>query len=161
MKLEDLQKFCGTDETRAALMRPFSIGDRTFATDGCLIVWSNRIPEVEESIEVPHGKVNAIVESWVDGPWLDLPKEIPAHETSVTCGDCDGIGPCENCDSTGVVEAKAKGVKMGNKILSNKYLLRIAHLPNIKLAANSTRPLEACPIKFDGGFGALMPMREN
>lgn len=167
MTTEELQKFCSTDETRQAIMKPFSIGNRTFATCGRMMIWVDRIESVPERSDTPE-QVGRLADAWIDGPWEPIPSELPPIKIT-KCNYCDGLGEdecnmghvhsCNECDGTGFSEPEGKAVKLGNKNLNNKFLFAINTLPNAEIAPTATGEYEPCPIRFTGGRGLLMPMK--
>ena len=64
-------------------------------------------------------------------------------------------GTCWHCDGFGVKPYQA--VAIGNSHFDNRYLALIAALPNAKIAPNG--PKDIAYFTFDGGDGAVMPMR--
>lgn len=85
----DLKPFCGTDETRPYLLKPFSFEDRTYATDGRIMVRVPRMADVPEITK--HADWNKPMEG-IDTVTLSplsltLPPKPPHGEE---CSACDG-----------------------------------------------------------------------
>lgn len=110
MQLEDLQKFCSTDETRFALLSPFKAGDYTAATDGKIMV---RIPFIGGIVENDEFKTVSpeVIENNIPKK-EGIPVEYPSgwetwEPIKETCEQCKGGGAfvdCEKCDGFGETE---------------------------------------------------------
>ncbi|MCL2656112.1 MAG: hypothetical protein FWD62_01615 [Betaproteobacteria bacterium] len=121
-------------------------------------------------------------------PLPELPPAEPCHFCDGTgkayrCDECDGVGDfehgnhlydckeCGGCGQLGYGEGEAVScmecaglgekpycpVKVGNASFDRRFLALIAPLPNVMIAPNGTE--KAAYFQFDGGDGALMPMR--
>lgn len=164
----DLQPFCGTDETCPYLMKPFSFGDFSYATGGHIIV---RVPK-REGVEPPDKKFNAdkplegLDQASFARPAFKLPPQ-PSEEDE--CEDCDGRGyehdcphcecVCRACAGTGNQAAEGKlTTTFAGITFALRYVRKMLSLPGIEIATPraSEGPLL---FRFDGGVGALMPMR--
>lgn len=87
------------------------------------------------------------------------------HGKEYECKWCNGAGQhqngegdpsyCWHCD--GIGEKRYIQVAVGNSHFDRRYLALIAALPNAKIAPNG--PAAITYFAFDGGDGALMPMR--
>lgn len=164
----DLQQFCGTDETRPYIMKPFSFGDFSYATNGHIMV---RVPKME-GVEAPSKKFNAdkplqgVEQASFVPPTFKLPPQ-PSEEDE--CTDCDGRGyehdcphcecTCRACDGTGNQAAEGKLTTTFEGItFALRSVRKMLSLPSIEIAkpGESGAPLL---FRFEGGVGALMPMR--
>lgn len=101
MNANDLLPFCSTDELRENLLKPFSVGEFTYATDGRIAVRVPRLPDVGE-IEKPVGVERLFREGYKP--------TAPAHEIpeltfrDLECKMCEGNGKirkCYDCDGEG------------------------------------------------------------
>lgn len=106
------------------------------------------------------------------------------YEHQEDCEDCDGEGEfehglhsydCKACRGTGKVDAtpgqgekvacyrcdgsgeSQQTVRVGKALLQRRYLARIAELPSARIGTAGS--LETVVFTFDGGFGAVMPVR--
>lgn len=166
----DLQKFCSTSSDRKNIGQPWSDGEWTYATDGRICVRVPRRADVPENPEAPKNVSHTIFDcNPNDGKFQPLPGFTAPK--MVACDNCGGDGKCECpacdaqhdcgcCKGTGKVEEKLPGVKFGNQLINPKYLVLIADLPGAMLA-NGMEKYAAVTVKFDGGEGRLMPMRES
>ena len=103
----DLRRFCSKDKFRHSLLKPFTIGDYTYAASGpvCVRVEARSYfgPPPEdikvEELGWPKGKMERMFR-------LDLPKEWP--EPKITpCENCDGegkIAKCGECEGAGFIK---------------------------------------------------------
>ncbi len=166
MTLEQLQTFCSTDETRAILMKPWSVGDKTVATDGRILVIVPRIPDVAENDKAP--KLEAVtVDVIPKSEPSPLPDKLPEPDMQ-DCTFCYGDGHveigggksvrCEECEGEKQYR-KAIPIKVGTQNLSDLYLEKIKDLPNLKIFNHATDDSGAATFTFDGGSGLLMPIR--
>lgn len=166
----DLQQFCGTDECRYYLMKPFSRDGFTWATDGAILVrvaLRPEIPEIEQKIAVSKPLEGVETAAFVK-PKFNLPL---APTEIGDCPTCRGRGylhdcpdcecDCERCNATGTMDKEALiSTKIGGKFFSLKYVRQILALPRVEIEViPSSEPLKR-PIffRFDGGVGALMPL---
>jgi len=164
MTIEQLQKFCGTDETRVKLSKPFTVGKFTYATDGMKMV---RVPKVEGAIgNVGHPS----------NPYEAFPKEIgveitlpkfpaPKKEECDNCGGWGKIGSkskhheCEECDGTGTIQITIP-IEVNHQKFSDVFLSEILTLPGVKFFQGKSW-MDVLYFKFTGGDGVLMPRRKN
>lgn len=104
----------------------------------------------------------------------------------IQCEDCDGLGSftrgqhtydCLNCDGDGELHVPGSdehcycchGTKIhpdpaaviGGSAFNPGYLLMIKDLPNVKIHVTEGRYLAPAVFTFDGGIGAIMPMRTH
>jgi hypothetical protein len=174
----DLTPFCGTDETREYLMRPFNIGDFTFATDARIVLRVARrdgladLPKEKSETAERLGKYFAAVPT----EYQPLPAIPPGNECttcggkgmtdSIVCGDCGSLISlngqkivCLDCINGRVFHEVR--VPFGGHDINSHYLRLIHTLPNCRIAV-VPNPVEAessfFGFTFDGGQGRLMPM---
>ena len=151
----DLKPFCGIKDARWYLNGPFSLGEYSYATNGCVIVRVPRRPEIAEVPEAPKPeKLFAEHQPDPAAKWFDVP-ELPKPEMK-DCLYCnDDVGqPCEECNGTGKVE-KMRTVDIGDVHFQLKLLRLLKSLPNCKIIPHRQ---DAIYFTFDGGDGLLMPM---
>jgi hypothetical protein len=164
----DLHPFCGSDEIRPYLMKPFSFGDFSYATNGHILV---RVPK-REGVEPPDKKFNPdkpladLEKASFTAPIFKLPPQ-PAADTE--CEACDGRGyehDCPHCECTchacaGTGSQAAEGnysTSYEGVNFALRYVRKMLALPGIEIA--KPRDKEAPLLfRFEGGVGAVMPLR--
>lgn len=161
----DLQQFCITNKTRLNIAKPFSVGDYTYATDGCIIIEVPRLKNVGEVNGSP--KVDYVMAMYPSGEkkYSKLP-DLPKWER-VQCKTCDGNGTrasvyghgydCETCRGRGEERFL---FDLGKQTFDLKYLHLIAKLPKLEIVLNVNGERDVMPFRFDGGRGLLMPVRK-
>lgn len=166
MTLTDLQKFCSTDETRPSICRPFSQGTWTYSTDGRVIV---RVPRMAEVPEYPDSPANCDKHIFGGNPiteeWFKIPADISTEPEK--CGRCKGTGECEcecgnvhdcgNCEGSGQSVCQIK-IKVGTQFAGHMLLNLVSTLPGVEIC--NSKKHAALGIRFDGGDGRFMPMKE-
>lgn len=168
--LETLKPFCSVDKSRAVLHAPWSHGERTFATDGRILVWVPRLDSVPERPDAPTKGVLAVIEENPHRPDPITIPELPEHKFE-TCDICEKgkiivdhhkneTIPCSECEGEWKWR-KGIGVMIGDQLLSDIYLEKIKGLPNAAIFNSSKDRLCAAGFTFGGGAGLLMPMRER
>lgn len=168
----DLQPFCGTEETRFYLMKPFSRNGFTYATDGCIMVrvaLRPDIPDVDKAFNQDKPLEGVEAASFFR-PSFELP---PAPAEMGECHTCSGRGYdhdcpdceciCEKCNGSGDMDPeRRKSADIGPNTYSLHYARLMLSLPGIALAALPSKPNDKPLLfRFNGGVGALMPMRGN
>jgi hypothetical protein len=169
----DLSPFIGRDPFRPYLTAPFSVGEFTYATDGIVIVRVARLKNVDElpkdSVLKDPDKVvaGAAKAFYASPPSYKLPPAPPADLDCETCAgrgkvhscpDCDCI--CDVCSGSGKQASETKvstefdGVNFGLR-----YLRKVLALPGIEFSKPHFP--EQMFFRFDGGVGALMPLRSK
>jgi hypothetical protein len=153
----DLKPFCGTQETRYYLLKPFSRGDFTYATDGHICVRVARRDDAPEQ-EIPD--VTSL--SWAEREYTPLPAiDLPAvsMEPCMSCydgsfHDCpDCQCKCEDCNGTGETDSDIKtSINLIGRPFALRYVRLIAALPNTAIAAVDDKTIA---FRFDGGEGLL------
>lgn len=166
----DLQKFCGVDETRPYLMRPFSFGDFTYATNGHVMVRLPRISDVKEIEKSGTWDKPLDCHAGADFRAADdflLPALKPSEEEQ--CSVCDGRGYihdcpdceciCSMCDGKGFeIAEKRTSTTLCGASCSLRYVRMILDLPGIEISGNPSANGSPIPFRFEGGIGALMPL---
>jgi hypothetical protein len=162
----DLQPFCSTDDTRPYLMKPYSRGEFTYATNNHVLVRVPRRDDAPEHDKAPN--VESVFIKFHKGEFVPAPPfDVPAFETT-ECDECaGGTEPahdcpececeCETCDGTGSIVEKASLTIRGS-IFDAKYIRLLLALPSLELPT-TIDAIDAMPFKFEGGDGLLMPMR--
>lgn len=171
MKTIDLKLFCLEYELRNIPMEPFSSKDFTYATDGRIAIRVARRQEVPENNYT--STIVDVIERYIKdanfdiiADWLTI-DAVPLPEMK-GCDDCGETGyydpeeddpkfQCQSCDGKGKYPIFVS-VEIGAKLFSNKYLLMLMELPNVRIHATNGK-LDSSPFKFDGGIGILMPMK--
>ena len=185
----DLNRFCSKRRSGMWQMdEPFSLGSYTYATDGVLCIQVPRVEGVGENEGAPDPRplfIKALSHSDIN--WQALPpfklekntccecqgsgkvKICPWCRGLTTCKRCenaDGYIPvaatdkngetCEGCDGVGEVPDPGRIIVDGVR-LNAIYLNKLAMLPRVEISCyDETSPVI---IRFEGGFGLLMPMR--
>jgi hypothetical protein len=160
----DLEKFCSTDLTRPYLMKPFTIGEWTYATNGRICVRVPAMaewPSIEKTIAAPELFAAPVTE------FRPLPKiEFPPPDEDDECESCNGRGCehdcpdceciCEQCNGTGEVPPYSNvSVEIGNGIYAGRYIHLLQSLPSVEIGPPHKR--ERMQFRFAGGEGCLMP----
>lgn len=189
--VELLNKFCANEEYRYSLRDPFSQGEYSYATDGVLLLRVGRIEEVKPRDDAPQGLVNTLpwdheqINNWIDLPEYEISESEKCWSCKGTgksskctkcggegewhgedvCGFCNGEGHmpssedgCESCYDTGV--DMRTPIHIGINKIAMLYLERIKELSGIKIS-DANKINEPFRIKFDGGYGLIMPMRSE
>lgn len=144
---EILQPFCGTDETRYVLQQPFARGDFTYATDGRILVRTERFPEMEN--ELTMSATDGMFTPQVIAQSLEPMPELPAPIYDV----------CPECGQSTKDEVRV-AVTVGPRLISSIYLRKIAALPAPVMIGVTGDNFTPARFTFDGGEGLIMPMRE-
>ena len=162
-----LQKFCSTHPDKLdKIGSPFTLGDKTYATDARVIIEVKSLYDVPVNPLAPQN-IDAVLGRFV-GPCIRRLPSLPAIVMR-DCNDCEGLGKewhancsdccghfCKSCNGTGKVE-KDKTMVLGNKIFNCRYLRLISELPDLKYnpAGTLEQPMS---FTFMGGRGLLMGM---
>jgi len=182
----DMMPFCDPDSTYYGINRPWRIGDMLFATDTRLAVacapelYGGEIADAKDERRRP--KVNEVLEPALSiQKWNDMPfvKECRAcgstGRVKVTCSECFGSGTvtcnmehehdCDMCDEEGEEISDCKHCPpefgVGNRKIASWILRRILRLPNVKWAVTTDDCNQIVFVKFDGGYGAMMPIQQE
>jgi hypothetical protein len=105
MKLEDLQKFCSTNETRPTLHHPFNKQGFTYATDARIMV---KVPLIEGTLDVPGSPSMEVLDANIpkeEGIPVEYPPAWESFEPDIAvCSTCKGTGAireCRACEGSG------------------------------------------------------------
>lgn len=168
----DLQQFCGTDETRPYLMKPFSRDGFTWATNGHILVRVRARPDVPDmdqklGLEKQFGGYDTAT---FFKPNLKLPPapaefgDCPACSARGYVHDCPHCGcECPKCEGRGNLDLeRITSTTIAPKLYALNYIRQILSLPDVEIARVEAEPLLA-PLffRFTGGIGALMPLRDK
>lgn len=162
----DLQKFCGDEPYRPYLLKPFSQGEWTYATNGHICV---RVPRIEGAATPDNAPNAAALFVGVTTPCdMALPKiKIPKGPTEkIECSDCEGSGhvhecpdcqcECDGCDGTGKCWPREDvSVELAGNPFAARYVRLLYELPNVRIPSKEKHGAPM-PFKFDGGEGVLM-----
>lgn len=169
----DLQQFCGKDPYRPYLHTPFSEGNFTYATNGHVLV---RVPKVDGIGQMKDRPEKFAAEKVLKGR-DDLSFVVPSiitkcprrTEKDGDCMSCGGSGTehdcpdcectCESCDGSGRETHFSKvSTEWAGAIIDAQYMAMMLDLPGIRISS-TTKPEDPIHFEFDGGIGAVMPMR--
>jgi len=166
MKAVDLLPFCAKYGSRMLLQQPFTVGERTYATDARVLVRVNRIAGVY-LVNVTNSGWNAIkfqaclamVAPLPTDIAVALPDAIP--EVLEACDVCDGNGlrngePCPNCEGAGHFE-QHHPIDVGGTSYAGYHLRRLAALPDLAFYPRHGTD-EPAYFTFTRGDGILMPL---
>ena len=160
MNADYLQQFCfDTDDVRHHIRKPWSRGDRTYATNGHILVHVPRLADVAENDRAPQA-VSNLLERAKTGTWLPVP--VTTMPPYIPCTWCDGSGKdpsdrryrCDECGGKKSEPDYRTGTIIGPAKFANRYL---ALIQGWKIAP--TDKSSAAKIKFVDAEGLLMPMR--
>lgn len=170
----DLQKFCGEDDLREQLTRPFRYKGHVYATDGWLLVRVADDEAYPSSDKIAVEKALKLDEprSFIKAPAVDLPPEEPAE--TVECEDCDGRGTehdcpdcqcdCDTCGGKGEIKKDPQiSTMLAGQIFNLKYVRALYSLPELEISPNPSGSGLLTPLyfRFADGVGALMPRRDK
>lgn len=166
----DLQQFCSTDDARPHLLKPFSGGRWTYASNGHIII---RLPYSADAAEAPlelAGKARDLF-AWQNAPpeMMPLPTFNFPPGVGEKCPDCGGRGiehscpdcccHCASCKGSGELGGRVSA-SIGAAIFDAKYLKLLSSLPDLRVAVSPPHG-EAMPCVFDGGAAVLMSMKRE
>lgn len=166
----DLQPFCGTEETRHYLMKPFSKDGFTWATNGNIAIrvpLRHDVPEFDAKVPL---KVEMPFKGHEGATFKALPKvKWPESDPSKACETCGGSGhqhdcpdcecTCEGCDGSGQ-ETIMASVSVRSVLFDSKYVRMILDMPSSTFSS-APKDAEPAPFTFEGGIGVLMPLRRK
>ncbi|MDE2107035.1 MAG: hypothetical protein KGL39_58045 [Patescibacteria group bacterium] len=105
----DLQPFCSRDSSRPGILKPFSLGHYTYATDGRMLIRVARRDDVPTNPDAPRN-VDSLYPDPSPSPrdYSPLPLPLPVAPVEYkNCADCDGQGHfknCPECHGLGLIE---------------------------------------------------------
>lgn len=166
----DLQPFCGTDECRFYLMKPFSRDGFTWATDGHIMVrvaLREDVPDTSKAF-----KQGTPLEGIDSATFLRPMFELPPAPTQIgPCKACEGRGCdhdcpdceciCEKCHGSGDMDAeKAISTNIGAEVFCLAYVRQMLSLPEVEIETPRTKSsMKPFFFRFAEGVGVLMPRR--
>lgn len=162
----DLQPFCSTENSLEYLRRPWSKEGFTYATNGHVLIRVPRLSDVPENDKAPNtDKIFAGTADQTATQKIPTAK-IPKGRT-FECVSCEGRGTehdcpdctceCEECGGVGRSEEQISAGILG-AIYSAKYIRQLLTFPGLRFS--SSPPVDGpARFVFDGGEGAIMPMR--
>jgi hypothetical protein len=168
----DLQQFCGADEFRPYLMKPFSRNGFTYAANGHIMVrvaLRADVPETTAKFD-PEKPLKGIDQAKFFHPSFELPPAPTERGECVSCSgrgyehdcpDCECI--CERCHGSGNMDIESRiSASVGPTPFSLHYIRQMLSLPGIEIEElpvdKSEKPLF---FRFEGGVGALMPLHKQ
>lgn len=166
----DLRPFCGTEVTRVYLMKPFSRGDWTYASDGRILVRVPRRASVPDDADNSASVEKIIAEHPLPALRPFRGVKIPdAKSEEIECRECKGRGTehdcpdctcdCQECEGTGKCEGREEvSIDIGGVPFAARYGRLIQLLPDLHVPQAVT-PEAPMPFAFKGGEGILMPLR--
>lgn len=163
----DLQPFCMKGKGKFDLAAPFVLGGVRYASDGRILVGVPAPGELNAEGMFPQDVSDKIARPAAELllPWPAI--EVPPPQ-EVDCSLCSGMGSCPTCEQdcpdchgTGKEMSDVGEVELGPQThVANKYFRLVAALPGEK-KWHQPEPLKAIYFCFDGGEGALIPMKVN
>lgn len=161
----DLQQFCSTDPGRPALLRPWAVGDKAYASNGHIIVRVRSRADIPESDAAPNAPKLFEAHAVTDLSPVRISLPAPAEKE---CDDCDGgqVHSCPTCHcvcptcngTMKVADDRYRVVSMRGNLFQEKYIRQLLALPGLR-CANSSNQHEPMFFAFDEGDGLLMPVR--
>jgi hypothetical protein len=173
----DITPFCDVGVGgREWMLRPFSIGDFTYATNGHILARVPRRPDVADLEPLPFKiSIDTVLGDWEHANFGRLRLQLPrAPETFGRCSKCAGIGSfdwgdewrdCEACGGYGTQDVDLRFSTMIAGFHFNlSYIRRIVALPDVTFAltASTADAVTFKPMlfRFSEGVGAIIPMRQ-
>ena len=161
-----LHGFCGDEDGRECLHRPFTVGDWSYGTDGRTVLRFPAVPTPDQHADCPKGSVATVFacRDW-SGEFLPLPR-LPMWQEIVPCRECLGTGvmrcsccqqdmECKDCHGACVVDLPLP-FRLGGKWFDVKYLHRVAALPGVVVKVDGDALLFQCSA---GGEGIVLAMK--
>lgn len=169
----DLQQFCSTDENREYLLKPFSVGNFSYSTNGHILV---RVPRRSDVPERPaHGKptieklpiYSAEPPEFIERETVTLPEDM----WPIECDFCEGTGKahhpcqscvcdCDECDGKGKIQPK-RSVQLRGALFDLRYVRMILSLPGGRFAKTFDDAKKPNWFSFDGGVGCVMGLAKR
>jgi len=185
----DLQKFCSKNALKHHwALAPFNQGDRTYATDGHVLVSVPRREDVADDKIVRPDMIKEFAKfapsEWFAVPAVELETckhckgkvvDYPCHECGgsghpklesfyhvyldVECASCDGEGEVSVCPYCNMTGFDAPDlVPIGAALFKANLLNLIKDLPGIEISP--TGPETPAYLRFNGGEGYIMPAKD-
>lgn len=168
----DLQPFCSTEEYRAYIMKPWTRGGFTWATNGHILVRVLARDGVEPNPDAPNPEPLMSCHDGAEFSPLPVVKRWPKEPRAKKCEVCMGNGkdpefesvPCFECDGSGLGNGPLVSVGIRGETFQTKYIRLIQTLPGAEFAiwphpaGPTSRVTKPTPFRFSGGLGALMPL---
>jgi hypothetical protein len=169
MTLDELKKFCSDRDIRTYLNTPFSIGDWTYTSDGCIAARIQRVDSVPE-VKLPERMTQTLPALFAKefSNWVPVP--VVTIQPDVECEECHGtmevecnlghIHDCEDCDGTG----KQSGYTMDHKTMIGDTCFQDRYLALIQgweIAVDPNDVDAAAGIRIGDVRGVLMPRRKD
>ena len=156
----------GDDALSPVTLRPWSLGEHSYATNGKILVRVDRLADVAPPVDRKIEQTTAQIDGWLAklaaAHRVPVPRiEVPAGK-SWTCDQCEGRGcSCCECDGAGKWHQPVRVSWRGVHISRDLWLM-IAALPGGTIAASPPLPpiYDHVSFAFDGGSGIVMPMRK-
>jgi hypothetical protein len=177
--MTDLKPFCGTDQYRDYISRPFSRDSFSYATDGIIAVRVERREDVPDQADRNKPDITKLpwdkATDFVPLPAFSLPAS-GVHTIECAecydgkehdCPDCDC--DCEACDGTGqltVSDDDERSIDLLGIPFAVCHVRKLVTLPNVQIAKiDGLLPWSGretiLAFKFDGGDGLFMPLHER
>lgn len=150
----DLLKYCGEKEEYPELLKPFSNGEYTYATDGHFAVRVPRIDKYKETGKLRHELIDRMLDD-VPHNWQPIP-DFKLPELTFVPED-DDVPPGALIISEAVM-FEEMGAEYGIGLC---YLSWIVNFDNPLISfdcGNDRYSKKPVAFKFDGGKGVVMPM---
>lgn len=164
----DLTPYVGNDPFRPYLHHPFSFGKFTYSTNGHILIRVPRRPDVPTTDKEAKwdGPLEGIDKTTFSPLTLKLPD---APVEGVECDACEGRGYdhdcpdceclCDACNGSGKMASEQKiSTTVRGVSFSLRYIRMMAALRGVEVS-NKIEAEKPLLFKFDGGVGAIMPIR--
>ena len=165
---ELLAQFCSQDDNKPHMQEPWSEDNSSYATDGHVIVCTNRLTDVKENENAPKNISNAVFKLLfaqasnfvsIHSSFCQQVSQLPNY---TACSTCQGSGSCSchacnndhNCGECQGIGAKPTTLLAFGRTFKVKQLQLILALPNLNwdLTVDDAR----IPFKFTGGSGIIV-----
>lgn len=169
----NLTQFCSDEDWREYLHSPFSFGEYTYASNGCMAVRVARRDDAPEAGDKQIKPSETLVKIFSKAETRSPEKlaiRMPDAPKKIECERCEGSGhadhdcpncecECEDCDGEGSLTLRQR-VRFGSFDLDAKYLRMIWPLPELKISLEKDDG-EPVFFTFSGGDGVIMTMTQN
>jgi len=155
MLKKELSKFCSNKIGLVRIDHPWSVGDKTYVTNGFVLLRLPRFEDVPENKDAPD--VSKLFETFPfpSGGWHPLP-DLPELEYEDRDG-CRGTGKRKTKD--GPIDCNECGGK-GVWFMVSFLMFIKENLPGLEFSINKM-PESPSWIRFEGGDGLIMPCRQE